>query len=146
MGHRDVSAVAAVVVGCYLSAAERYKVPVDLLRAIAHVESGENAYAVHVNTNGSVDVGWMQINSQWFAVLARRGIAVRDLFEPCVNIAVGAWILSQEVERFGYTWQAIGAYNAGPYDARTRDRKLALFRVYANRVLVYWRSLWERRQ
>ena len=136
--------VAAAAMSCYLVAAQRFNVPVDLLRSIAHVESGENAYAVHVNSNRTIDVGWMQINSSWFPVLARHGVQIKDLFEPCVNIAIGAWILAQEVDRFGYTWQAIGAYNAGPFDARNRDRKLALFRQYARRVLAYWWRIWAR--
>jgi soluble lytic murein transglycosylase-like protein len=128
---------------CYLAVAQRFNVPADLLRSIAHVESGENAYAVHLNSNGTIDVGWMQINSAFFPVLARYGVQIKDLFQPCVNIAIGGWILAQEVDRFGYTWQAIGAYNAGPYDARSRDRKLPLFRDYARRVLAYWRRIWQ---
>ena len=136
---------AVAVVSCYLAVGQRFNVPADLLRSIAHVESGESAYAVNVNSTG-VDVGWMQINSAWFPVLARHGIKIKDLFQPCVNIAIGGWILSQEVDRFGYTWQAIGAYNAGPYDVHSRDRKLALFRAYARRVLAYWQRIWEPRE
>ena len=88
-------------------------------------------HAVNRNTNGSVDVGLMQINSRWFPQLAEMGIQPGDLWVPCINIHVGAWVLAGEVRRFGYNWQAIGAYNAGP--AMTVARKQRRMR-YAQRV------------
>lgn len=83
-----------------------------LLYAIARTESGLNPQAIGCNTNGSRDIGLMQINSAWLPTLASHGIGERDLFEPCTNIHVGAWILAGNVARLGYTWEAVGAYNA----------------------------------
>lgn len=97
---------------CWDDAATRYQVSSALLYAIARTESGLNPLAVGRNRDGSRDIGLMQINSTWFPALASHGIKERDLFEPCTNIHVGAWILAGNVSRLGYTWEAVGAYNA----------------------------------
>jgi len=97
---------------CWEDAANRYQVSCALLYAIARTESGLNPQAIGRNRNGSRDIGLMQINSAWLPRLASHGIGERDLFEPCTNIHVGAWILAGNVSRLGYTWEAVGAYNA----------------------------------
>ena len=97
---------------CWEDAAQRYQVSSALLYAIARTESGLNPQAIGRNGNGSRDIGLMQINSAWLPTLASHGIGERDLFEPCTNIHVGAWILAGNVSRLGYTWEAVGAYNA----------------------------------
>lgn len=97
---------------CWDDAATRYQVSSALLYAIARTESGLNPQAIGHNRNGSRDLGLMQINSTWLPTLATHGITERDLFEPCTNIHVGAWILAGNVSRLGYTWEAVGAYNA----------------------------------
>lgn len=105
---------------CFEEAATHYRVPVELLRAISRVESGGNPVAVNRNRDGSVDVGHMQINSRWFANLAHLGISSDKLWEPCTNTYVGAWILAQNIQRMGYGWSAIGAYNAASESRRMR--------------------------
>ncbi|MBI4294450.1 MAG: lytic transglycosylase domain-containing protein [Betaproteobacteria bacterium] len=97
---------------CWDDAATRYQVNSTLLHAIARTESGLNPVAIGRNPNGSRDIGLMQINSAWLSTLATYGINERELFEPCTNIHVGAWILSHNFYRLGYTWDAVGAYNA----------------------------------
>lgn len=112
---------------CFGLAAQRYGVPKTLLIAIAKQESGMRAGAVNrANRNGSRDIGLMQINSGWLPALARHGIAEEDLFDPCINTLVGAWILRGNFQRLGYTVNALGAYNA-------RDPIKRL--TYANAVL-----------
>ena len=97
---------------CWDEAAERYQVNSALLYAIARTESGLNPLAVGRNRNGSRDIGLMQINSGWLPTLAAYGISERDLFRPCTSIHVGAWLLARNFQRLGYTWEAVGAYNA----------------------------------
>lgn len=98
---------------CFSQAARYYQLPPTLLVAIALTESQLNPVAVNVNRNGSRDVGLMQINSRWFPALQTIGIRSERLYEPCVSIWIGAWLLADAVASHGYTWDAIGAYNAG---------------------------------
>jgi soluble lytic murein transglycosylase-like protein len=110
---------------CWDDAAMRYQVSSALLYAIARTESALNPLAIGRNPNGSRDIGLMQINSAWLPTLATHGIGERDLLEPCTSIHVGAWILAGNVSRLGYTWEAVGAYNAA---------NPALRRAYAEKV------------
>lgn len=111
---------------CVRSASLRYGLPEELIGAIAEVESHHNPYKVGINTNRSVDIGVMQINSEWLPTLKRYGVKFHDLFDACTNIFWGAWILSQEVQRYGLTWKAVGAYNA-----KSPDKQMAYaWRVY----------------
>lgn len=108
---------------CFREAGERYGIAPALLQAVAEVESGLDSRAMNVNTDGTVDVGLMQINSWWFPVLKQHGIQPLDLWDPCLNIGVGAWILAGNVRQFGYDWRAVGAYNAGTRKDQTAERR-----------------------
>ncbi|NTZ05669.1 transglycosylase SLT domain-containing protein [Burkholderia metallica] len=103
---------------CLDDAAAFQHVSVALMRGIAQVESGMNPNAVNTNTNGTVDIGLMQINSTWLPTLAREGITRESLFDACTNAYVGAWILSQNIRQLGPNWNAIGAYNSASPDKR----------------------------
>ena len=103
---------------CLDDAATFQHVSVSLMRGIAQVESGMNPNAVNTNTNGTVDIGLMQINSTWLPTLAREGITRESLFDACTNAYVGAWILSQNIRQLGANWNAIGAYNSASPDKR----------------------------
>ena len=134
---------------CWDDAAARYQVNSSLLHAIARTESALNPQAINRNRNGSRDIGLMQINSSWLPVLARHGIAERDLLDPCTNIRVGAWILAQNFQRLGSDWNAVGAYNArtpalrrastavcrrSPGSARKSPRVTPFIRAYVFRI------------
>lgn len=139
-------AAGTLAVNCWAAAALRYDLPVDLLYAIGQVESSHNPNAIAHANNGTRSVGIMQINSSWFEQLATMGIHEADLADPCINIQVGAWILRQEVERYGYSWEAIGAYYAGAYTEKNRHWKIRHYEEYASKVFTRWRRLHERRQ
>jgi soluble lytic murein transglycosylase-like protein len=95
---------------CFEEAGQKFGVSPQLLWAIAKTESRFNPSAVNYNTNGSFDYGLMQVNSSWYKELGRE--RWMRLGDACYNVQVGAWILSQCVQRYGYTWTAVGCYNA----------------------------------
>nr|WP_322093206.1 transglycosylase SLT domain-containing protein [Paraburkholderia bannensis] len=103
---------------CIDDAAAFQHVNVSLMRAIAQVESGTQTNVVNRNSNGTVDIGLMQINSSWLPRLAQVGITQQSLYDPCTNAYVAAWILAENIRQFGPTWNAIGAYNAASPDKR----------------------------
>ena len=98
---------------CWEEASTDYGIPVDVLKAVAKTESGFRADAVNKNTDKTKDLGIMQINTRWIPTLSKFGIEEKDLFDACTNIKVGAWILSKNSEKLGWSWDAIGAYNVG---------------------------------
>ena len=111
---------------CFNEAAIHYNVPSNLLKAIATVESKMNPLAVGYNKNGSFDIGIMQINSHWLPKLQRIGVERGELLDGCKNIQIGAWILSDNIKRYGLTAEAIGRYNSpNPY-YKSRYVKLVL--------------------
>lgn len=98
---------------CFDEAAHKYGLAAELLRAIAAQESQFTTHAEGRNKDGSRDIGVMQINTWWLSRLAEYGIREEHLWEPCMNVHIGAWILAGNVARYGYNWTAVGAYNAG---------------------------------
>ena len=111
---------AAPVAACWDEAGRRYGINSYLLYAIAKTESSLNPSAINRNKNGSYDIGLMQINSRWLPTLLKYGITEKHLYDPCVSIEVGAWILAQNVQRLGSSWVAIGAYNSSDPARRLR--------------------------
>jgi soluble lytic murein transglycosylase-like protein len=113
---------------CWDEAAQRYGVNPAMLVAIARTESSMNPAAINRNRDGSYDLGLMQINSRWFPLLSRYGIGEQQFHDPCTSIHVGAWILSQNMQRLGNSWDAVGAYNS----SRPVQRAAYAQRVYRN--------------
>lgn len=114
---------------CFKEAAEKYQVDPYILIAIAQVESKFNPYALNYNSNGSVDIGLMQINSLWQKKLKD---SWKYLFDPCFNVIVGAWILRDCIDRYGYNWKGIGCYHS-----RNKRRMYE----YARKVVNTYNSL-----
>jgi soluble lytic murein transglycosylase-like protein len=95
---------------CFQDAGRQYAISPVLLESLARVESNLNPNAINRNGNGSFDIGLMQINSTWMVRLNRRP---EDLLsDPCANVMAGAWVLRHCLDTYGYTWQAVGCYNA----------------------------------
>jgi len=95
---------------CFDEAGARYGIPPALLQAIAKVESNYDPTAMHQNQDGSTDRGLMQINSRWADKLGS-DVWIR-INDPCMNVTVGAGILSNLIEKHGYIWRSVGYYHA----------------------------------
>lgn len=118
---------------CLLQTANHFRINPLIIDAIIKTESDYDANAINVNRNGSIDFGLMQINLEtWLPVISKLGYSRDSLRSPCTNIFVGGWILAQEMRRFGNTWQAVGAYNAGPAASKELRRLQYARRVFAN--------------
>lgn len=123
IGH--AASPSAEVESCLRFAAAKHNLNYLLLRAIAEQESSFNpnaglAVGSSINANGTKDHGLMQINSTWFPLLASYGITPQNIYNPCINADVGAWILSENFKRMGLTWDAVGAYNARTHWKRVK--------------------------
>jgi hypothetical protein len=109
---------------CMMLTAHVYQLPPRVLPSIQHVEGGYPG-AIHPNTDGSNDLGVMQINTRWVApvaatIAARTGqhmsdAAVRDRLtnDACFNIAAAGLILRTYFVLGGHDWlRAVGDYHS----------------------------------
>lgn len=132
-----LAAPAAHASDCWTNAGQEFHIDPLLLYAIAKVESSLDPHAFNRNRDGSFDVGLMQINSTHLPRLIKVGITRQRLTrEPCTAIHAGAEILAGFIERYGYTWEAVGAYNAGVAPDREPARK-----AYATKVWKEYQQL-----
>ncbi|MQA40602.1 transglycosylase SLT domain-containing protein [Rugamonas aquatica] len=122
---------------CWDRAGHQHGIAPLLLYAVAQAESGANPRLVHHNDGpgaGTRDIGAMQINSGNLPALRGRGINEARLLDLCTNVDVGAGILAERIQRFGLSWEAVGAYNASCVrltgDACRRARSAYAWRVY----------------
>ncbi len=93
-----------IIAACIMLASQTYDVPPALLAGIYKAEGGKVGQEVK-NTNGSYDLGPMQINTIWLPELSKEwGVnvdtarqLVRD--DACTNVNVAAWILRGHLDR-----------------------------------------------
>ncbi|MDB5775511.1 MAG: iagB [Herbaspirillum sp.] len=122
MARRKKHLLAALLAGsaagaqadCWEEAGRQFNISPMLLQAIALQESGLNPRAIGYNRNGSRDIGLMQVNSIHLPRLAKQRITEKTMLnDSCQSVKVGAGILAEFMQRYGYSWEAVGAYNAG---------------------------------
>lgn len=116
---------------CLERAAAYADIEVELIIAIAYVESGWRLDAVNgANTNRTEDVCAMQINSIHFERLAKAGITRKRLMtDHCACLFAGAHIMAEMTEIVGKSWDAVAAYNAGPGNIEGGQRYAAKVRL-----------------
>jgi hypothetical protein len=95
---------------CFEIAARMHEVPVDLLLAVAATES---AWDPDARSNANAH-GIMQI--QWPGTARHLGVTrVAELYNPCLNIELGARYLRELLDASGGDVErALAAYNYGP--------------------------------
>lgn len=120
----------------FLRASGATGIPVELLLAISHVESGFHPSAINIagqsflpssryeaewilNRSGdNVDIGLMQIN--WGHWGKRLGLSKLELLDPWLNVLLGARILEHCIKMSGSWWKGVGLYHS-PYASRQRE-------------------------
>lgn len=81
------------------------------------------------NTNGSHDLGPLQVNSGWVpkiaALVGRSQAEVRAwlVFDPCFNAGAARWLFLTALRTTGNFWQAVGVYHS---PTGWRQRRYAL--------------------
>jgi soluble lytic murein transglycosylase-like protein len=114
----------SVSADCYDLAGRDYKIEPDLLRAVSFRESSWRDNALNYVSPDSYAIGRMQIHSQNFNHLFQFGITPEHLKnDVCMNIYTGAYYLAIAFKRWGYSWRAVGAYNAGFRDDPKQEAK-----------------------
>ena len=125
-----------VLAACLMMASQTYSVPPAVMVGIMQVEGGRVGQQV-LNTNGSYDLGPMQINTIWVPRLANYWNVdentakrwIRD--DPCTNLGVAAWILRRHMNETGSLPRAIAYYHS---------RTPSLGYSYKNRVVSAMRK------
>lgn len=110
-------ATSKVLAACLMLASQTYEIPPAALVGIYKAEGGQVGQEVK-NTNGSYDLGPMQINTIWLPELSEKwGVNeqtarkwLRD--DACTNISVSAWILRRHLNETKSLSKAIAQYHS----------------------------------
>ena len=104
--------VSDVPLHCINHAAIEFHVPAKLIISILNIERGKVGQAVK-NSNGTYDLGPMQINTSWLPELRRYSISRETVqYDPCVNVKVGAWILAKSIAEEKSLLKGVGDYHS----------------------------------
>ena len=121
----------------FVEAGKKYGIDPQLLWAIAKTESQLNPNALNQNNkNGSYDIGIMQINSIHLNKLwTKYGISEDDLYNPRLNIHIGAKILKDCLNKHNNNLiNGITCYNVrienNPYGEKVLDNLMQARRKY----------------
>jgi hypothetical protein len=125
-----------------MAEAAQYRVlPLRVLPSIYAVEGGAPG-TVHVNTDGTSDLGVMQVNTRWVQPIAayihypQAEVQARLTNDFCFNIAAAALILRTYLNETHDLMQAVGDYHS-----HTRLLNLA----YQAHVIAVAREMFEHR-
>ncbi len=127
---------------CMALAASLYGLPPRVLPSIHDVEGGSPGVE-HLNTDGTRDLGIMQINERWIPALVHytgtpaERVRIRLVGADCYNVVAAGWILRTYLgEAGGDLMRAIGYYHShtGPLGAAYRAQVVrSAYRIFVQR-------------
>lgn len=93
---------------------KEYGISYFLMKSIAITENAKfDENAIMYNTNGTKDIGLMQINTSWKHWMPEAGITNEKLKDVDFNIKVSFMIVDRIIQQHGYSWDSIGRYHSG---------------------------------
>ena len=123
---------------CWDMAGQKFNVDPWLLLAIADVESGLTSKSFNKNSNGSYDLGLMQVNTIHLKELQKLGINSNHLLNnDCVGIYVAAMLLKRSTDKYGKNIDGIGGYHSGT-PSRRRAYGMKVLKAYSRLVDKYY--------
>ncbi|WP_137917036.1 lytic transglycosylase domain-containing protein [Hydrogenophaga sp. 2FB] len=130
------SAASPITVSCFHHEAARQQIEPLKLLAVLKTEGGRLGSFVR-NSNGTYDIGPMQINTVHLDDLAKtlsttKSVVAQKLaYDGCFNVAVGAWMLRLRTnEAGGDFWFGIGRFHSKTPAVRNRY----ILKVHQNMV------------
>jgi len=123
-------------IACVINASNYQGVPANVLLAIGSMENGKNGQAVR-NTNGTYDLGHMQINTSTFkAEIAKYGVAMEEIqWNGCKNVEIAAFLLKKRLsENKGQDfWTRVANYHSKTpmYNTRYKNKLMPLAHRWA---------------
>ncbi len=128
---------------CFELAGRDYKIDPDLLRAISWHESRNRVNAIGINPVTGYGSGLMQIDSQHFKELSRYGIKPEHLgYRPVHEYLYRCVLPAIAFKKWGVTWRAVGAYNAGFRNTEEQERRR---KIYATKIQNIYRNIKNKR-
>lgn len=105
-----------VPVECIERASSTYGVPYQDIVALMRNEGGRPGTAAR-DSNGTTDLGPMQVNTCHLPFLARYGYHYQTLRNSgCANVMAGTWVFARCLYQTGSLLAAAACYNAGVRD------------------------------
>ena len=128
--------------GCITAAAKLYRLPPAMLVILLNIERGSLG-RVSPNTNGTVDIGPIQVNEIWLPEIAAHWNAtISDAYKAlrnnfCANVEAGAWILRRGLdEARDNFWEGVGYYHSHTPEHKSQYLRDVLREVLRLRALV----------
>lgn len=112
-------------VTCVARASQHYKIPVPVTLALMKTEGGKPGSFVR-NTNGTYDMGVMQVNTLWIPEYSKRfgitrnAFVMRAVLDGCFSVFLGLDILRAQVDREGSIEKGVAAYHSRTPDKAAR--------------------------